>query len=110
MGLLRAISAAALVAAAGCGGNSVSPTPTPTTRSVSGMWAGSYVPVCPNAPLCGSVGGTLSGPQTFALTLRQDGQALTGQINLTGSWLRLVANVTGTIAADGTMTLQGGDS
>jgi hypothetical protein len=101
----------AVAATAACTGTSSPPTTAPSaTRSVSGPWSGSYVPVCSNYPNCGSVGGALNGPQAFALTLRQDGGALSGQINLTGNWLTRVANVTGTIASDGTMTLQGGDS
>src|SRR5262245_63269693 len=110
MRLLRVISALALVIATGCGGNAVSPTAAQAGRSVNGTWTGSYVPLCPASPYCGNISGPVTEPQAFALTLRQDGGALTGQINLTGNWLTRVANVTGTIAADGAMTLQGGDS
>jgi len=49
------------------------------------------------------------GLQPFALILRQDGDVITGQINLTG-WIERVAAVSGTISADGTITLHGGNS
>jgi hypothetical protein len=113
--IARPIPILALLLAAGCGRSPVSPSPTPgalvpaLARSVTGSWTGTYVPVCPSSPTCSSIGGAPSGPQPFALTLRQDGETLTGQINLSG-WLPRVADVTGTISAAGVMTLQGGDS
>jgi hypothetical protein len=56
------------------------------------------------------VAGPALGVQEFALVLNQTGNTLAGQMNLAGWLLGRVANVTGTIAADGAMTLQGGDS
>ena len=91
----------------------VSPTPTPsptTPASISGTWAGSYAPVCPGSPTCGMITGQPLGMQQFALVLNQTGETLTGQISLAGWMTGRVANVTGTLAADGAMTLQGGDS
>jgi len=88
------------------------PTPTPTppiARSVSGTWTGTYTPVCPNSPNCASVVMAPSPTQPFALVLRQEGQMITGQINLSG-WMPRVATVSGTIDDSGAMTLQGGDS
>jgi len=108
---VRLVCLAAIAVTAACAGGSHPPTPTAPSpaRSVGGTWAGSYLPVCPNSPNCASVVAAPGGPQAFALALRQDGSMLSGQINLSG-WLPRVANVTGTIGADGAMTLQGSDS
>src|SRR4029453_1737523 len=111
----RFTSLLALVFAVSCGRSPVAPSPTPSSpapvpaRSVTGTWTGTYLPVCPNNPTCSSVFAGPSGPQPFALTLRQDGETLTGQINLSG-WLPRVADVTGRVTSGGVMTLQGGDS
>src|SRR5438094_1997587 len=98
---------------AGCGSHPpTSPTsPAGGAPSVVGAWAGSYVVQCPDSPLCGTVGGPLptSGTQPLSLVLNQTGNALSGQINLSG-WLTRVADVSGTIALDGTMSLQGGST
>ncbi len=111
MRVSRLFCLVAVVTTAACARDSGSPSATApsVTRSVSGTWAGSYVPVCPNSPNCAVVFGAPNGPQAFALALRQDGSMLSGQINLSG-WLPRVANVTGTVGADGAMTLQGSDS
>jgi hypothetical protein len=112
MNVYRVSSVIAVVLVAGCG-SSPPPSPTapstPPTASVTGSWSGTYLAVCPNSPNCASVGGAPVGPQAFALALQQNGSTVSGQINLTG-WISRVATVTGTIAPDGTMTLQGGDS
>jgi hypothetical protein len=112
MDVLRVCALASVVLAVGCG-SSNSPSPTapspPLTSSVTGSWSGSYVAICPNSPNCASIAGAPAGPQAFALALRQDGNRISGQINLTG-WIARVASVTGTIASDGVMTLQGTDS
>jgi hypothetical protein len=42
--------------------------------------------------------------------LKQDGNRLSGQMNLAGWLLGRVAAMTGTVQSDGSMTLQGGDS
>jgi hypothetical protein len=101
----------AVVTTAACARDSRVPSATApsATRRISGTWAGGYVPVCPNSPNCASVIGAPNGPQVVALALRQDGGIVNGQINLSG-WLTRVASVTGTIGADGAMTLQGGDT
>ena len=111
MSVPRLFCLVAVVATAACARDSRSPLATApsATRSVSGTWAGSYIPVCANYPNCASVVGAPNGPQSFALALRQDGSTLSGQINLSG-WLTRVASVMGTIGDDGAMTLQGSDS
>jgi len=76
---------------------------------MSGAWAGSYVAICPTSSTCGSAGAGPTGTQALSLILTQTGTTISGQINLTG-WFSLVADVTGTIAPDGTMSLQGGSS
>ena len=57
----------AVVTTAACARDSRPPSATApsATRSVSGTWAGSYVPVCPNSPNCASVVGAPNGPQGF---------------------------------------------
>ena len=45
----------------------------------------------------------------MSLAVNQNGEILSGQINLSG-WLPRVANVDGTVAPDGSMTMRGGDS
>jgi hypothetical protein len=115
MNVRRLTSLLALLFELSCGRSPVSPSPTTSTpapapaRSVTGSWTGTYLPVCPTSPNCASVSAGPNGPQPFALTLRQEGETLTGQINLSG-WLPRVADVTGTIASNGAMTLSGGDS
>jgi hypothetical protein len=47
--------------------------------------------------------------QPLAIVLSQHGDTVTGQLNLSG-WLPLVADVTGILAPDGALTLQGGQS
>jgi hypothetical protein len=116
MTVLRSICAISIATALGCGTSPVSPSPAATAPavatlpSVAGSWTGSYVPLCPNSPSCGWVGGGPVDEQAFVLVLQQDGTAISGQIRLNDWWLTRVAAVSGTIAADGAMTLQGGDS
>lgn len=113
MNLARLSALLSLLLVLSCGDSPVSPTADavtpPIAGSVSGTWIGVYTPVCPNSPNCDSFGAAPTAGQPFALTLRQDGQAVSGQINLSG-WITRVANVTGTIDENGAMTLQGGDS
>ena len=115
MNLAHLSSLLALAFAMACSHSPVSPTPTPgspspNASSVTGSWSGTYLAVCPNSPTCATIGGGGPvGPQAFALALEQNGDTLTGQITLTG-WIQRAATVTGTIAPDGTMTLQGSDS
>ena len=106
---LRVSSVISLALLVGCGRSPLSPTLVAPSRSLTGAWSGTYLPVCPGAPNCGNIGGLPPGPLAIGLLLRQDGNTLSGQINLTG-WIGRVANVTGTIAPDGAMTLQGSDS
>jgi hypothetical protein len=85
--------------------------PTPN-RSIAGSWSGSYFAACPSYVNCGFVAGpptSLSDPQPMNLAVNQHGEGLDGQINLSG-WLGNVATVTGSVAPDGSMTMQGGDS
>lgn len=106
---LGCLGLAAVIAATACGRSPVAPTPVPPS-SLSGSWVGSYLVSCPGAPTCGVIaGGPPAGPQAFSLLLSQDGSSLVGQINL-GGWLPRVADVMGTVSADGTVTLQGGQS
>jgi len=86
------------------------PSPVAQLPSVLGAWVGTYHVSCPGSPNCGTVtGGPPTLPQPFSLVVNQTGDALSGQINLSG-WINLVADVTGTIAQDGTISLQGGSS
>jgi hypothetical protein len=93
--------------------NAIGPSPTGPSNpvSVSGSWAGQYTLTCPTSPTCdGFVSQALTNSrQPMSLVLQQTGSSLSGQINLSG-WVTRVANVLGTVAADGTMSLQGSDA
>lgn len=101
--------AVALVAA-GCGRSPVAPAPGPEPQpSLSGSWVGAHLVSCPERSNCGQMTGPPTGAQALSLLLQQAGDTLIGQINL-GGWLARTADVTGSLAADGSFVLQGGMS
>jgi hypothetical protein len=102
---------AVVLMAAGCGSHPATSPTSSLSPLLTGPWSGTYSLSCPDSPTCGTVFGLTppSGPQPLSLVLDQTGAGLSGQINLSG-WLSRVADVTGTIAPDGTISLQGGST